>query len=266
MTALARRREAAPVEDARPVELPPAPSPASQPSGAASAYLPSPWFRFFASEWLASTRGLKPAETGILVTLLALMHEHGAPLFEDHDRLARRCSTTKAAFGKVLETLLSERQIVRKQGGLWSDFIEQEIAFRAEKSQKLRKNSSKRWEKTKKNQSAGDANGYRVQRSDIEGSSSTTKNPTSSDTTAARAHSARFQAQDRITLDDFELLEVERLLPNGRVVFQSVEGGGMASNANGVLVPVYPGDFVVISFDRNGSALTDTAQVTELDN
>lgn len=265
MTVAVRRRQAAPVEHARPAEPIPAPSPASPPPEAAPAYVPSPWFRLFASEWLASTRGLKPAEAGILISLLAMMHEHGSPLREDHDRLARRCSTTKAAFGKVIETLLSERQIIRKQGGgLWSDFIEQEIAFRAEKSQKLRKNSSKRWEKTKQNQASDDANGYRVQR--LEGSSSTTKNPTSLDTTGARAHSARLQVQQRITIDDFELLEVERLLPNGRVVFQSVDGGGMASNANGVLVPVYSGDFVVISFDRNGSALTDTAQVTELDN
>jgi len=121
----------------------------------------APWFRFFASDWLSATRGLKPTECGILVHLIAMMHERGEPIAEDHAWLARLCGTTKTSFAKSLEILVSAGQITRIRDNdtarLWNSDVQREIEYREEKSQKAKTNSQKRWGKDQQNQRPSDA-------------------------------------------------------------------------------------------------------------
>jgi len=57
-----------------------------------------PYVRFFASDWLGGTRGMKAAEVGIYITLIAMMYERCEPLPEDHKRLARQCGCSVSVF------------------------------------------------------------------------------------------------------------------------------------------------------------------------
>ncbi len=56
---------------------------------------------FYPSDWLAGTRGLSDAETGVYITLIARMYEMAGPIERDDNRLARLCgSRTKNSFIK----------------------------------------------------------------------------------------------------------------------------------------------------------------------
>lgn len=97
-----------------------------------------PWIRFFPSDWLASTRGMGAAETGVFITLLSLMYERGAPIPEDAGRLARFCGASNAVFRKALDALIAEGKILRVEGGLWNRRVEKETGHRQEKSDAAR--------------------------------------------------------------------------------------------------------------------------------
>lgn len=117
------------------------------------------WVRFFVSDWLASTRGLKPTEAGILIHLLAMLHERGAPLPEDLDRLARRCGTTKPTLKRSIEMLIELGYLTRKDRALWTDKVQVEIDWRAEKSANGKTAAKERWKKDQQNQASSDATG-----------------------------------------------------------------------------------------------------------
>lgn len=122
-----------------------------------------PWVRFFASDWLAGTRGMSATETGIYITLVASMYERNAPVPEDHARLARLCGASGATFRTVLESLVAEGKIRRIDGGLWNGRVEKEGAWRAEKSQAGKQAAQLRWRKTEHNQGALDADALQPQ-------------------------------------------------------------------------------------------------------
>lgn len=111
-----------------------------------------PWVRFYPSDWLAGTRGLSAVETGIYITLVAMMYERGAPLPDDAPRLARLCGASLPRFQTALQGLLEGRKIVRTPEGLWNLRVEKE----QEKRSKIQLNSvsaaNKRWEKAQRKQ------------------------------------------------------------------------------------------------------------------
>jgi len=117
----------------------------------------APWFRFFSSDFLSWTRTMKSGDTGVFVTLLAMLHERGEPLPYDAARLARFCNTTKSALENAVSRLRADGLLSINGGYLWSDIIERECEFREEKSQKAKSAANIRHEKSKKNQRRDDA-------------------------------------------------------------------------------------------------------------
>jgi uncharacterized protein YdaU (DUF1376 family) len=116
-----------------------------------------PWIRFFPSDWLAGTRGMTAAETGIYITLVAMMYERGEPIPNDTGRLARLCGTTTAALKSTLAVLCDEGKITIIDGGLWNDRVGVETEIRRDKSTSAQKSAEARWEKQKQNQQNKDA-------------------------------------------------------------------------------------------------------------
>jgi len=106
-----------------------------------------PYVRFFMSDWLGGTRGMKAAEIGIYFTLLALMYERGEPLPEDNQRLARQCGSTPKTFSTTLQMLIDEGKIDRTKYGLWNKRVQNEFVFRAQKSQDNSRAAKIRWGK-----------------------------------------------------------------------------------------------------------------------
>ncbi len=110
-----------------------------------------PFVRFFASDWLAGTRGMKAAEIGAYITLIALMYERCEPLPNDTRRLARQCGCAEKTFEKILEMLIAEQKIVLVNGGLWNGRVEREFEFRKKISSGASAAATRRWKTAREN-------------------------------------------------------------------------------------------------------------------
>jgi len=86
--------------------------------------LSDPWFKFYPSDWLSGTRGLTAAETGIYITMIAMMYENEGPLSMDLARLARLCGCPKPSLLKCLETLVEDGKILDTEEGYWNEKVE----------------------------------------------------------------------------------------------------------------------------------------------
>jgi len=104
-----------------------------------------PWFRFYPSDWLGGTRGMKASEAGIYITLIATMYEREVPLPEDIGRLARLCGASQSSFKATLQMLVMEGKIERVNGGLWNKRVGREVETRTEKVSVARQNANHRW-------------------------------------------------------------------------------------------------------------------------
>lgn len=103
---------------------------------------------FYPSDWLAGTRGLSDAETGVYITLIARMYEMAGPIERDDNRLARLCgSKSKNSFVKALEYLISEGKIVEGENGLFNERVQKEIQNTTKKSDKAAAAAKARWDK-----------------------------------------------------------------------------------------------------------------------
>lgn len=80
----------------------------------------SPWFKFYASDFLAGTSGLTAAERGVYITLLALMYEQEGPVPLDRPRLARRCGIPAGSFKRVLDALIDQGKIIKADDCLYN--------------------------------------------------------------------------------------------------------------------------------------------------
>ena len=123
----------------------------------------SPFFQFYPSDWLGGTRGLTAVETGIYITLVAMMYEQETPINMDHKRLARLCGATIGAFENALDELVAQRKIIITDDGLWNDRTQKEIAKRTEKRSLASASANARWQKTEQNQTPSDANALKPQ-------------------------------------------------------------------------------------------------------
>jgi len=116
-----------------------------------------PWVAFYPSDWLAGTRGMSAAESGIYITLIMMMYERGEPLAHDVERLSRLCGAGKKEFSATLDMLMHDRKIVLKDGGLWNERVGKEQENREKNSEKQRAAANKRWQKNEQNQDMADA-------------------------------------------------------------------------------------------------------------
>ena len=123
-----------------------------------------PWFKFYASDWLGGTRGLTATETGIYITLIAMMYERGEALQRDDKRLSRLCGCTKSSFTKAVDALIYEDKITLVDGALSNNRVEKERKSRQEKSQKASLSAQERWraaaEETEQKQRTDDASAF----------------------------------------------------------------------------------------------------------
>lgn len=118
----------------------------------------SPFFQFYPSDWLAGTRGLTASETGVYITLIAMMYEAEGPIPSDPKRLSRLCGSTPAAFQKSVDGLISTGKITLDERGFFNRRVEKEIEKRSEKRASASESAKARWEKTKQKQCSDDAN------------------------------------------------------------------------------------------------------------
>jgi hypothetical protein len=206
--------------------------------GAADArYMPSPWLRYSPQFFEPRMQRLEDDEIGLLMRLINRMHEYGEPILCD-DRLVKSCKSTKKTFRRKLDALIAEGMITEKNGRLWSDFIEDEIAYRGKISEKNRENISKRYGKGQQNQRP--ASTTVCNRDKSKEVPSVRKEPSSysstmdnEDRAPERATSRsdegppvkhRYQVGDQFGIEGYDLCEVDRILKD-RIIVRSGETG-----------------------------------------
>lgn len=106
-----------------------------------------PWVRFFPSDWLAGTRGMTAAETGVYITLVCLMYEKDGPIPRDDARQARLCGLPVATYRKVIEVLVGDEKILEQDGHLINERVLLELKKRSDFSEAGRKAATVRWGK-----------------------------------------------------------------------------------------------------------------------
>lgn len=75
---------------------------------------------FYPSDWLAGTRGMSSHETGVYITLIAMMYEMQGPIQRDDKRLARACGCQSGHFKRALEYLIDEGKITVENDTLFN--------------------------------------------------------------------------------------------------------------------------------------------------
>lgn len=106
---------------------------------------------------------MSATETGIYITLIAIMYDRGTPIPADISRLARLCGASNSQFKRALDALVSEGKIHLIDGALWNDRVEKETVYRSEKSAVAKQAAEMRWQKSVINQGATDAPALRPQ-------------------------------------------------------------------------------------------------------
>ena len=102
--------------------------------------------RFFPSDFLSETRSLDAKETGIYMTLFALILDRKEPISMSENRLARYINADLKELKEALVVLQDEGLIQRIENGLWSENAEKLIEQARDKSLKAAKSANKRWE------------------------------------------------------------------------------------------------------------------------
>lgn len=123
----------------------------------------SPFFQFYPSDWLAGTRGLTAAETGVYITLVAMMYEAEGPIPNDAKRLSRLCGSTPAALKKAIEGLIDAGKITQDERGFFNRRVQIEIEKRAEKRAAASASANARWKKNEQKQYHENANASDLQ-------------------------------------------------------------------------------------------------------
>lgn len=116
----------------------------------------APYFPFYASDWLAGTRGLTAAETGVYITLIALMYERDGILDIPRDRLPMLCGCNPRNFDRALGTLIGLGKIIETAEGLTNNRVSEVCKLRTQTINAKSQAAKSRWEKAKEKQSAPD--------------------------------------------------------------------------------------------------------------
>lgn len=116
----------------------------------------APWYRFHVDRWEHMTRNLEPIEMVVLLTIFNEAHRRSSSVPEDIRLLAHRVRVSKVAMSKAIDRLVAEGLLERIEGGLFSDYIADEIAHREKRVEQAGKSAEKRW-KSQENQQNDDA-------------------------------------------------------------------------------------------------------------
>jgi uncharacterized protein YdaU (DUF1376 family) len=118
---------------------------------------------FYPSDWLAGTRVLSASETGVYITLIAMMYEHASPLNMDDTRLARLCGSPLRNFTRALDRLVSYKKIIRTPDGIWSEKVGEVLEKVQNRSVTAQKSSFARWGKIEQKQGGIDTDAMQMQ-------------------------------------------------------------------------------------------------------
>lgn len=105
---------------------------------------------------------MSAAETGVYITLIAMMYDRAEPLPYDVPRLARICGVPAVGFKRIVDLLIDQKKITSAGLALFNERVRTELLDRKSKSDSAKKSALLRWEKDKENQQDENATAVRV--------------------------------------------------------------------------------------------------------
>lgn len=106
-------------------------------------------FDFYPDDWLAGTKELDAAETGVYITACALIYSRGGPI--KPEALRAFCPGDLRVYRRSLDRLLELGKLELKRGYLTNKRCISELQLACKRVASAVKNARKRWEKHNKN-------------------------------------------------------------------------------------------------------------------
>lgn len=113
-----------------------------------------PYFRFFPERFMAGIRGLNANEVKVYICLLCRIYESGGPIRRNDVVLSTYCEMRPSSFTKAMSRLLALEKFQERDGLLSNAAADEEISWRASKSQKSARAGKVSAEKRQQTQSA----------------------------------------------------------------------------------------------------------------
>ena len=114
-----------------------------------AAYIP-----FYASDWLAGTADMTPAEVGVYIGIIARIYDLGGPIRADFGRLSRATNCPPGSLRKLIEGLAQAGKITLQDGLISNARAEKELEIRGQKAVSAQENARSRWSKNAKKTSS----------------------------------------------------------------------------------------------------------------
>ena len=103
-------------------------------------------FPFYPSDWLGGVAGMKPAEVGIYINIVAMIYDAGGPIKLDEARLARRMCCPLVTFRSILSALISDEKLTFKDGFISNMRAEIELEKLSHKRLSASASAASRWQ------------------------------------------------------------------------------------------------------------------------
>jgi uncharacterized protein YdaU (DUF1376 family) len=113
-------------------------------------------FPFYPSDWLGGVAGMKPAEVGVYINLIAMIYDAGGPIKLDEARLARRMCCPLVTFRSILNALVDDEKLVLNDGFISQQRAEIELKKLGQKSLSASASAFARWQE-KPSKTIGDS-------------------------------------------------------------------------------------------------------------
>ena len=111
-------------------------------------------FPFYPSDWLGGVAGMKPAEVGVYINIIAMIYDAGGPIKLDEARLARRMCCPLVTFRSILLALIEDEKLSLNEGYITQQRAEIELEKLGQKRLSASASAASRWQE-KPNKSTG---------------------------------------------------------------------------------------------------------------
>jgi uncharacterized protein YdaU (DUF1376 family) len=112
-------------------------------------------FPFYPSDWLGGVAGMKPAEVGVYINIIAMIYDAGGPIKLDEARLARRMCCPLVTFRAILDALVDDEKLTIRDGFVSQLRAEIELEKLGQKRLSASASAASRWQE-KPNKTTGE--------------------------------------------------------------------------------------------------------------
>ena len=112
-------------------------------------------FPFYPSDWLGGVAGMKPAEVGVYINIIAMIYDAGGPIKLDEARLARRMCCPLVTFRSILSALIEDEKLSIREGFITQQRAEIELEKLGQKRLSASASAFSRWQE-KPNKTTGE--------------------------------------------------------------------------------------------------------------